>query len=706
MSGLNLPSPSIPVEVVPGVPATPVAVEDPNVRGAALLRALERGFLYFDRLLARALPEPLNPFLQTGAIAVTSLIVATATGIALLLWYKPSLHMAYESVAAMSAAPWTAELMRSLHRYSSDACVFFALVHALRLFFERRFTGARWLAWVTGVVTVGVLWAVGWTGYWLVWDLRAQHVALGTARALDVLPIFADPMGRAFLVDESINSLLFFVVFFFHMLIPLALGVTLWLHLARISRPRFITRTPMTIWVLGSLLLLSIAYPAGSAEPARMTALPQAFTMDWWYLLPLALSDRLGGGALWSLLLASSVVTLGVPWYLARGRAQPASVTQERCNACRKCYSDCPYEAISMVPRTDGHERHSVRALVDPIRCVGCGICAGSCDTAGIGLDWFSVNEKRGGLVGWLKRAASRGEEEPYVAFVCAQSAGASLAIDPETGTCEELPGYLTLMVPCGGWVHPFGLEHTLRFGGKGAIVVTCGPGKCRYREGAEWERMRIEGEREPQLRTEKVRRDRVLMLSLDRTRKGELMRRARAFREGGSVPPESAPAPALTGLAAVLLAAVVAGVMGLISDLVYAAPRIQGSELVVTFKHPGQVSENCHELSDEEKAARPVHMRQDRICDRARASVRLRVTLDGAPLVESTHAPLGVWSDGNSIAIKRVPIEPGEHRVRVEIGDSADLEEWNYVTDQTLTFTEQARRVIAFDRLSGFTAH
>ena len=37
----------------------------------------------------------------------------------------------------------------------------------------------------------------------------------------------------------------------------LSLGLGLWLHLVRISRPHFLTRTPMTLWVCGSLLLLS-----------------------------------------------------------------------------------------------------------------------------------------------------------------------------------------------------------------------------------------------------------------------------------------------------------------------------------------------------------------------------------------------------------------------------------------------------------------
>ena len=50
------------------------------VRGEAPLRFLERGFLYFDRFLGRVLPEPLNPFLQTGAITLTSLAVATISG--------------------------------------------------------------------------------------------------------------------------------------------------------------------------------------------------------------------------------------------------------------------------------------------------------------------------------------------------------------------------------------------------------------------------------------------------------------------------------------------------------------------------------------------------------------------------------------------------------------------------------------------------
>jgi ferredoxin len=689
----------------PGADLLPAMEVDPPTRGDGLWRRLERGFALADRVIGRVVPESLNPLLHTGAIAVTAFLVAAVTGIILLLWYKPSVHFAYASVAAMGDAPWTAGLMRSLHRYSSDLCMFFAFVHAIRLFLERRFTGSRWLAWVTGISMVGILWFTGWTGYWLVWDLPAQHVAVGSARLLDSMPIFADPMGRSFLTDEGVNSLLFFVVFFIHMLIPLMMGIALWLHIARVARARFLTRRSLTVWVMGALLLLSVAYPAANAAPARMAALPQAFDMDWWYLLPVALIDRLAPGTLWSLMLVGGAFALAIPWTLGRGRPRPATVVASRCNSCMKCFNDCPYMAISMIPRTDGSTKFEVQADVDPAKCVGCGICAGSCDTAGVGLEWFGVLDQRKRLARWLRRALAAGEA-PHLALVCAQSAGASLDVDPETGTCPSLPGYLVLQVPCAGWLHPFAVEHTLRFGGAGTLVVSCGPDVCRYREGAEWARMRLEGEREPALRTEKVPAGRWRLLALDRTRKRALVREARAFRAGEAATAEWKRKPALTGLAAALIAAVVAGGVGLVSDLGYAAPRTEGSELVVTFKHPGQVSENCRELSEEEIARRPVHMRQEKICDRDRAPVRMRVSIDGGTVVESSFPPKGIWGDGNSVAVERIPVEPGEHRVRVAIGDSLDAEEWSFTDEQTLTFTDSERRVVSFDRVVGFRWH
>jgi hypothetical protein len=98
--------------------------------------------------------------------------------------------------------------------------------------------------------------------------------------------------------------------------------------------------------------------------------------------------------------------------------------------------------------------------------------------------------------------------------------------------------------------------------------------------------------------------------------------------------------------------------------------------------------------------------MRQAEVCKRGRAPVRLRVSLDGARVIDETFAAKGIWGDGTSVAVAPISVAPGEHQVRVEIGESHDPEEWTYLREQTLEFDERARRVIAFDRVSGFTVH
>jgi coenzyme F420-reducing hydrogenase delta subunit/ferredoxin len=676
-------------------PATPKGV----------LRRLERIFLLIDRAVGAVVPDSLNPLLHTGAIAVVCIMIATVTGIGLLGWYRPSVVQAWPSVEAMSTQPFTAGFLRSLHRYSSDAALMFGSIHALRSFLEGRFSGARWLAWVTGGALMVLLWAIGWSGYWLVWDMRAQLVAVGTTEMMDALPIFGDLVSRSFITDKGVNSLVFFVVFFFHMLVPLGLGVAAWLHINRLSRPRFLTDRPMTIWTLGYLLMLCVFYPATSAEPARLTAVVSGLTMDWWYLLPIAFTERLTGGALWGTALASSAVFFSLPWWLTRRRLEPAGVNVPRCNECTKCYNDCPFAAIEMVSRTDGNPKFKTEAFVIESKCVSCGICAGSCDTAGIGVPSFDSIEQRRRIEGWLKDAVAQGEA-PHLGFICAASAGSDLQIDPATGISAELPGYRLLRIPCAGWIHPLMVERALRHGASGVLIVTCGPGKCLYREGALWTEQRMHSEREPSLRSEKVSPDQLTLLGLGRTQKAELIARASALRTSQGPPPRSGPGPTLSLVATTFLALIFAALTGVGSDLGYASPKIDHSELVVSFSHPGLSGENCRTLSDAELAKIPVHMRKPVQCDRTRSAVRLAVRIDGVEILNKSIPPSGLWEDGNSVALERIAVEPGRHLVQLAIGDTADPDEWTHRDQQELDFTLEDRRVVVFDRVSGFGWH
>jgi len=681
----------------------PVRVSDarpePELRGDGALAAIEVPFLWLDRLIEKAVPAAWNPLAQTGAIANVTFIVACVSGVLLLIWYSASVHTAWSSLEAMRTA-FLPQLVRSIHRYSSDACMLFVVLHALRLTGARRFAGARWLAWVTGIVLVGSLWLVGWLGYWLVWDEGARQVAIGSARVLDALPIFSDPMGRSFLTDKSVHSLLFFIVFFFHMLLPLGMGIALWLHITRLNRSRFLTSRGMAVAIGVALVVLSILAPATSGKPAKMLVVPRALSLDAFYLLPLELTDRLKGGALWALSLISGIVAFSIPWVLSRGRAKVAEVDLAKCNGCRNCSNDCPYDAISMQPRTDGRA-HAVQAVVDPSKCVGCGICAGACDSSGIGVPQVSQVEARSRIDRWVDDAV-RHEERLWIAFVCQGSAGAALVVDPGTGLSADLPGFRVMPVVCTGWVHALTVERALRHGAEGVLLVGCGKSEPATREGTLWTRERIEGLRVPSLRKEKVEPQRIRLLELDRTRGSELRTEAEAFRSGATKPARSAGAS--RWLSAALIAGALSAITLLGSRVGYGGPPSNGAELVVSFKHPGRTGEHCRKLGEDEKAKLPPHMRRDEICERGRASVRLRVEVDGAVRLASTYRPEGMRGDGPSIGVETLSLSPGEHRVVVSLGDSHDPAEFSHHDERTVRVGAAGRIVVLFDRMSGFS--
>ena len=130
---------------------------------------------------------------------------------------------------------------------------------------------------------------------------------------LDLIPIFADPLSRTFLTDKHINTLFFFLIFFFHMLMPLAIIFGLWLHINRLNRSNWITNKSLSIIIIVSLIVISLIKPALSVESAKMQIIPKEFTMDYWYLLPLWFTDRLNGGVLWFITLILSMIIFSFP---------------------------------------------------------------------------------------------------------------------------------------------------------------------------------------------------------------------------------------------------------------------------------------------------------------------------------------------------------------------------------------------------------
>jgi quinol-cytochrome oxidoreductase complex cytochrome b subunit len=657
--------------------------------------------------LYKGFTKEFNPMNHLGAIANLLFGIATITGIILLIWYKPSVYQAYPSLEQLKEPnifSYIGQLFRSLHRYSSDGVILFATIHLLKEISDRKIGGARWLAWVTGFFVLGIMWFEGWTGYWLVWDVRAQQIAIGTSKMLDLIPIFADPLSRTFLTDEHINTLLFFLIFFFHMLMPLAIIFGLWLHINRLNRSNWITNKSLSIIIIVSLIVISLIKPALSVESAKMQIIPKEFTMDYWYLLPLWFTDRLNGGVLWFITLILSMIIFSFPWIFYKQKFQPSIVNEERCQNCQQCFIDCPYNAILMIPR----EGREPTARVNPKLCVSCGICNGSCLPISVGIPYYSVLEKRRQYQKWKLEA--KNQNKPfYIAFICANSILNDIDFDPDTGSSnkEILKDFYVTSAPCVGWVHTRTLELLLTDEGSGAIIIGCP--QCSYREGTNWLEERLFKDREPFLRKDKVNPNKIKIIYP--TTQKEFIKEIQKFKhelEENKISHliYNYVDKKILLFASIITILILSLLIIFLSDLNYKTPFNGQPQLIVSFKHPGQVSEQCIELSPEELAKLPVHMRNQKKCQRKRSPVRMAIYIDDNKIIEKSYKPGGIWEDLNSVAIEKIDIPEGEHKIKIILNDSNNPDQWNYNFEENLNFKKWETRVILFDKIHQFKVY
>ena len=483
-----------------------------------------KGLRTLDRAFNRLYGWKYNPLYQTGTLIVLLFVILLLTGIYLLLFYR--IGSPWESVASLTGQVWGGRWIRTLHRYASDAAIVAIAIHAFRMFVQGRSWGPRTLAWITGVALLAVFFLCGWTGYVMIWDVHAQLLAVEGAKMLDVLPIFSEPISRTFVGSEPLPGAFFFMNLFLHIVLPIGVGVILWLHVSRIARPPLMPPRGLTWGATGILMLFSVAWPIGMAEPALVSRLPGEVPLDVFYSFWVPVSRAVPAWVGWSIIGLSSVTLLMIPRWTrppAERRPEPSFVNSRYCTECYQCSIDCPYEAISMVPREDG--RFDFVALVDPALCVSCGICAGSCKPMGVGPPGRTGRDQLAQARDFLREHTPGAEAVVVVA--CSRSADWDVA----RGTVAELEGVFEYPVSCAGSLHTSTVELLVRAGVGGVMVASCPPRDCWNREGVTWLHARVEDGREAELMP-RVDRSRVRLVNAAETGRAGLVRAISDFAD------------------------------------------------------------------------------------------------------------------------------------------------------------------------------
>lgn len=496
---------------------------------AALKRLLRQLLERADSLFDLAFGQRGNPFSWLGALGWYFFWIVGGSGVYLYIFFDTGITDAYASLEYITNDQWyAAGVLRSFHRYASDALVVVVFLHLVREFAFDRLRGKRFFAWLTGVPLLFFIYVCGISGYWLVWDQLAQYVAIATSEWLDALPFFAEPIANNFLNSTVLSSRFFTLMVYIHIFAPLFMLFLMWVHIQRHARARVNPPRALAWGTAAMLIALSLLHPATSQAPADLDAVPAMLGFDWFYLFPYPLLDVLPGGRLWLIVFGGMFLLAMLPWLPPARARQVAEVSLDNCNGCARCFNDCPFGAISMVPRSDG-KAYDAEAAVIPGQCVACGLCVGACPTStpfrratamipGIELPDYRLEKLRDEII-----AASHatGEGPRVTVFACNHCAGTDLRSQAQA----------VIEMPCIAMLPPSFVDFTLsRDLADGVVLAGCASGDCHYRLGDEWLRQRLAGERDPFLRS-RVDRNRLLVLNARAVSRRAKVRALEAFR-------------------------------------------------------------------------------------------------------------------------------------------------------------------------------
>ncbi|MBF0611357.1 MAG: hydrogenase iron-sulfur subunit [Magnetococcales bacterium] len=461
--------------------------------GNALLHRAEGGF-------NRIFGNELNPLYHLGPLTFFFFWIVLVSGVYVFIFFDSNVAGAWKSVEYMTHEQWwMAGIMRSLHRYASDAAVITIGLHLLREFCRDRYRGVRWFSWFTGVPTLWLVVLLGISGYWLVWDQMAQYLAMATAELVDWLPLAPGSMASNFL-EGQMTDRFFILMVFLHLLgFPVALIFLLMTHVSRIGSVDFNPPRGLAIGTLGSLILLSIVKPAVSHPAADLYQSPITLNLDWFYLNIYPIVDMFGPGVAWTVSTSITLLFLVLPWLPPRKERPPAVVNLDHCDGCQQCARDCPFGAVIMRPRSDGR-KFEFQPEVDPGLCTACGLCVGACHSSnpyrqpnatlhtGIDMPHLTIDTLRNQTVEAVRNLTG---SRKIVLVGCEHCSPVH-----HLASSEVAP----VTLPCSGMLPPSFVDYLLKKGADGVVLTGCREEDCYFRFGNRLTEQRVHGERPPKL--------------------------------------------------------------------------------------------------------------------------------------------------------------------------------------------------------------
>ncbi len=245
-----------------------------------------------------------------GGIALLLFIVQVCTGILLLMYYKGTEDIAFESVRFIDSKVNFGWLIRSIHSWSANLMILAIFIHMFSIYFLKSFRKPRELTWYTGIALLFVTMAFGFSGYLLPWNELAYFATKVGTDITGQVPVVGKFILTLMRGGADVTGATLSRFFGFHVaLFPGIFTVFLILHLLFIQRqgmsepeewaklpakekktipffPNFVMRE-LLIWliVINILAILAVYFPWELGKKAdAFASAPQGIKPEWYFL--------------------------------------------------------------------------------------------------------------------------------------------------------------------------------------------------------------------------------------------------------------------------------------------------------------------------------------------------------------------------------------------------------------------------------------
>jgi quinol-cytochrome oxidoreductase complex cytochrome b subunit len=265
---------------------------------------------FAHKQLYKRLPPHTGWLHVLGSVALLTFFSQFITGILLLLYYRPTLEEAHESIKYITGDVPFGWLIRQIHAWGATLMMLAVILHMTRTYFMASFKKPREITWVLGVLLFVATMVFGFTGYLLPWNQLSYWATTVGTEVVGAVPFVGpslkevllggpavgqETLSRFFLVHVTLLPWIVVMLVTAHLVImrlhnlatledvgkeqpvPPAHGVPFWpVHLAK--------EACVAMACFGILFTLSVFSPWEIGEPANPLDTPQGIKPEWYFL--------------------------------------------------------------------------------------------------------------------------------------------------------------------------------------------------------------------------------------------------------------------------------------------------------------------------------------------------------------------------------------------------------------------------------------